>query len=101
MNWKITDEGSKSKDLDAGNVTIQFYELEAEKETGYFEVANIGGQSLFVNYKTTNQQGNTYELNLTRLVPKYSAEIKVPWENRDLAFTRGLLFLYLVLWVNN
>lgn len=70
MNWKITDEGSKSKDLGAGSVPIQFYELETENETGYFEVANIGGQSLFVNYKTTNQQGNTYELNVTRLVPK-------------------------------
>ncbi|GEM_PF-4382752 len=67
MGWEILDEGTKSSSMGGVNTEVRYYELEAEDETAYFEVATISGQSLFMGYKNTNQQGNTYEMTVTNL----------------------------------
>ncbi len=68
--WEILNEGTKTKDLGEGDVKIEFFDMIAEEQSGYFEVAELEGRRLFVNYKTTSEQDNTYEFVITRLLQK-------------------------------
>jgi hypothetical protein len=72
LGWKVTDQGTTSRNLGAGNVPVNTFEIEVASsgETLIYEIAKIGGRNVFIGWEVVEDGGATTMFKITKLIPQ-------------------------------
>ena len=69
--WRLVSERAENRDLGAGSMKVSIYEFEGDEgESFYFEIAEIKGKNMYINYQVSRANKASYNFTITRLIPR-------------------------------
>lgn len=69
--WQLVDERTETRNLGAGNVEVSIFAFEGEEDASfYFEIADIDGKNMYINFQVTQPDKPDHDFKVTRLIPR-------------------------------